>query len=106
MMFRRNVRLNHSEAAKTMADPLTNRLFTMIQTHVLGFPRIGAQRELKFSLERHWRGEIGEATLEATARVLRARHWQMQRDAGLDHVSVGDFAFYDHVANHIQLLGC
>jgi len=78
----------------------------MIRTHVLGFPRIGAQRELKSALERHWRGEIGEASLEATGRLLRARHWQMQRDAGLDHVTVGDFAYYDHVANHIQLLGC
>jgi hypothetical protein len=41
-----------------------------------------------------------------SARELRARHWALQRDAGLDFVTVGDFAYYDHVANHIQLLGC
>jgi len=77
-----------------------------IQTHIPGFPRIGAARELKFALEKHWRGETSEAELEATGAALRARHWAQQRDAGLDLVSVGDFAFYDQVANHIQLLGC
>ena len=78
----------------------------MIRTHILGFPRIGAQRELKFALERHWRGEIGADALEATGRELRRRHWALQRDAGLDLVTVGDFAYYDHVANHIQMFGC
>ncbi|MDN2673144.1 5-methyltetrahydropteroyltriglutamate--homocysteine S-methyltransferase [Janthinobacterium sp. SUN026] len=77
-----------------------------IRTHVLGFPRIGAARELKLALESHWRGELSEADLEATGRQLRARHWAQQRDAGLDYVTVGDFAFYDQVASHIQLLGC
>ncbi|HEY4079283.1 MAG TPA: 5-methyltetrahydropteroyltriglutamate--homocysteine S-methyltransferase [Burkholderiaceae bacterium] len=78
----------------------------MIKTHILGFPRMGAQRELKFALEKHWRGEIGAEALEATGRELRARHWKLQQDAGLDFVTVGDFAFYDQVANHIQLFGC
>ncbi|PVX33919.1 5-methyltetrahydropteroyltriglutamate--homocysteine S-methyltransferase [Janthinobacterium sp. 78] len=77
-----------------------------IRTHILGFPRIGAARELKLALESHWRGEASEAALEATGQQLRARHWALQRDAGLDYVTVGDFAFYDQVANHIQLLGC
>ena len=78
----------------------------MIKTHTLGYPRIGLQRELKFALERHWRGEIDAAALEAVGAELRARHWAEQREAGLDFVTVGDFAFYDHVANHIQLFGC
>ena len=78
----------------------------MIRTHTLGFPRMGAQRELKFALERHWRGEIDAAALEAVGAQLRERHWALQRDAGLDVVTVGDFAFYDQVANHIQLFGC
>ncbi|HEU4816998.1 MAG TPA: 5-methyltetrahydropteroyltriglutamate--homocysteine S-methyltransferase, partial [Janthinobacterium sp.] len=77
-----------------------------IRTHILGFPRIGAARELTLALESHWRGEMSEAALEATAQQLRARHWAVQRDAGLAYVTVGDFAFYDHVASHIQLLGC
>ena len=77
-----------------------------IRTHILGFPRIGAARELKLALESHWRGEVSEAALEATGQQLRARHWALQRDAGLDYVTVGDFALYDQVASHIQLLGC
>ncbi len=78
----------------------------MIRTHTLGFPRMGAQRELKFALERHWRGEIEAEALETVGRELRARNWALQRAAGLDFVTVGDFALYDHVANHIQMLGC
>ena len=78
----------------------------MIAVHTLGFPRIGAQRELKFALERYWRGEIDADSLESVGRELRARHWAQQRQAGLDFVTVGDFALYDHVASHIQLLGC
>ncbi|WP_417070133.1 5-methyltetrahydropteroyltriglutamate--homocysteine S-methyltransferase [Niveibacterium terrae] len=78
----------------------------MIRTHVLGFPRIGAQRELKRALEAYWRGQIDAGALEECGRALRARHWALQREAGLDCVCVGDFAFYDHVANHIQLFGC
>lgn len=79
---------------------------TTIRTHLLGFPRIGAQRELKFALEQYWRGEISAAALAQVGQQLRAQHWALQQQAGLDWVSVGDFAWYDHVANHIQLLGC
>ncbi|MFG6429724.1 5-methyltetrahydropteroyltriglutamate--homocysteine S-methyltransferase [Roseateles sp. LYH14W] len=78
----------------------------MIKTHILGFPRMGEHRELKTALERHWRGELPADALEAQAAALRARHWQLQLNAGLDHVTVGDFALYDHVAHLIQLFGC
>ncbi|RZS35078.1 5-methyltetrahydropteroyltriglutamate--homocysteine S-methyltransferase [Corticibacter populi] len=74
--------------------------------HTLGFPRIGEHRELKFALEKHWRGELNEAELLAAGKALRLAHWQLQKDHGLDFVTVGDFAYYDHVANHIQLFGC
>lgn len=77
-----------------------------VPTHTLGFPRMGAQRALKFALESFWRGDSTEAELQATAAQLRQLHWQAQADAGLGFVTVGDFALYDHVANHIQLLGC
>ncbi|MGH8443978.1 MAG: 5-methyltetrahydropteroyltriglutamate--homocysteine S-methyltransferase, partial [Solimonas sp.] len=77
----------------------------MSTAHIPGFPRIGAQRELKAAVEAHWKGALDEASLRETARVLRARHWQQQRDAGLDVVTVGDFAFYDHLHNLTALLG-
>ncbi|NGY06363.1 5-methyltetrahydropteroyltriglutamate--homocysteine S-methyltransferase [Solimonas terrae] len=73
--------------------------------HILGFPRIGAQRELKTAVEAHWRGALDEAGLHEAARALRRRHWQQQRDAGLDFVTVGDFAFYDHLHNLTALVG-
>ena len=77
-----------------------------VLTHTLGFPRMGAQRALKFALESFWRGDSTEAELQATAAQLRQQQWRAQADAGLGFVTVGDFALYDHVANHIQLLGC
>ena len=73
--------------------------------HVLGFPRIGAQRELKFAMESFWKGESAEAQLHATGKELRARHWQAQAAAGMDYVTVGDFAWYDHVLGTLALLG-
>jgi len=99
-------RLNHRGLLPIIATDSFRRLLIMIRTHTLGFPRMGAQRELKFALERHWRGEIDAVALEAVGAQLRERHWALQRDAGLDVVTVGDFAFYDQVANHIQLFGC
>ncbi|WP_066092516.1 5-methyltetrahydropteroyltriglutamate--homocysteine S-methyltransferase [Xanthomonas massiliensis] len=63
----------------------------------LGFPRIGARRELKRALESHWRGETDAAQLQAAARELRARHWQLQREAGVDLPPSNDFSLYDQV---------
>ncbi|WP_370261891.1 5-methyltetrahydropteroyltriglutamate--homocysteine S-methyltransferase [Limnobacter sp.] len=78
----------------------------MIKSHILGFPRIGEHRELKFALEQYWRGDIDKAALRHTSAALRARHWQFQIDSGLDFITVGDFSLYDHMADHIELLGC
>ncbi len=85
----------------------------MVCSHIPGFPRMGAQRELKNALETYWRNSSEPdntnpdlKNLVAMGRQLRASHWALQKKAGLDWVTVGDFAFYDHVLNHIQLLGC
>ncbi|MFW6346788.1 MAG: hypothetical protein ACOC0M_10735, partial [Halomonas sp.] len=69
----------------------------MTLAHIGGYPRIGADRELKRAVEAYWRGELDREGLEAIGRELRARHWAEQREAGLDLVTVGDFAFYDQV---------
>lgn len=63
----------------------------------LGFPRIGAKRELKRALEQYWAGESSADALQAVARELRARHWQLQREAGVDAPPSNDFSFYDQV---------
>lgn len=70
----------------------------MVTTHNLGFPRIGAKRELKFGLERYWKGETSRDELKVLGAELRARHWNDQRE--LDLAPVGDFAFYDQVLGH------
>ncbi len=70
----------------------------------LGFPRIGAKRELKRALEAHWRGEITPAQLQETAAALRERHWKLQHAAGADVVPCNDFSLYDHVLDTAFLL--
>ena len=62
-----------------------------------GFPRIGLKRELKRSLESHWRGDSSAQALLDTASTLRRRHWQLAVDAGADVVPCNDFSLYDHV---------
>lgn len=68
-----------------------------MQLNSLGFPRIGRRRELKFALEKYWRGESTQAELREVASELRRTHWQWQTAAGIEQVPVGDFAFYDQV---------
>ena len=63
----------------------------------LGFPRIGAKRELKRALEAFWQGKSDQQSLLDTACALRHRHWRLQRDAGADVVPCNDFSLYDHV---------
>ena len=77
----------------------------MALSHSLGFPRIGRDRELKKALEANWKGELDEAGLQAVGRTLRAAHWQVQKDAGIDLLPVGDFAWYDHVLTHSLTFG-
>ncbi len=75
----------------------------MTTIHNLGFPRIGARRELKFALESYWKGESSRDDLKHLGAQLRQRHWENQ--AGLDWVPVGDFAFYDQVLDMSFTLG-
>lgn len=73
--------------------------------HNLGFPRMGAQRELKRALEAYWAGQLSQEELLETGKALRAHHWNLQRQAGLDNVPVGDFAWYDQILEWSTLLG-
>ncbi len=77
----------------------------MALAHNLGFPRIGADRELKKALEAYWKGDIDQAALKRVGRELRAKHWQLQKDAGIDLLPVGDFAWYDQVLTHSLTFG-
>jgi len=75
----------------------------MTQTHNLGFPRIGARRELKFALESYWKGQSSRDELKSLGGQLRQRHWINQ--ANLDLVPVGDFAYYDQMLDMSFTLG-
>lgn len=77
----------------------------MTITHNLGFPRVGAQRELKRAVEAYWAGQQDAASLRDTGRALRAEHWRLQASNGLKFVPVGDFAWYDHILEWTTLLG-
>ena len=68
-----------------------------MQTSVIGFPRIGTLRELKFASEKYFKKEISEEELLQTGKELRAKHWNTQRQAGIDYISCNDFSYYDMV---------
>ena len=72
----------------------------------LGFPRIGAHRELKKALESYWKGSSSKQSLLQCGAELRARHWKLQQSAGLDHIPSNDFSLYDQVLDLSCLLGC
>lgn len=76
-----------------------------MQTSVIGFPRIGTLRELKFASEKYFRKEIETDELLQTAQALRKRHWSIQKEAGIDFISSNDFSYYDLVLDTAVLFG-
>ena len=76
-----------------------------MKTFVTGFPRIGEQRELKFALEKYWRGEVPFSEVEEIAQTLKKRHWRYQKDANIDTISTNDFSLYDTTLDTMIALG-
>lgn len=76
-----------------------------MKTAVIGFPRIGALRELKFSSEKYFRNEITEEELLETGRTLRKTHWKIQKEAGIDFISCNDFSYYDGILDAAVMCG-
>jgi 5-methyltetrahydropteroyltriglutamate--homocysteine methyltransferase len=74
-------------------------------THILGYPRIGAKRELKFASEAYWQGKSTQAELVEKAQAVEASNWQAQVDAGVSLLTVGDFVYYDSILTHATRLG-
>ena len=77
----------------------------MIQSANLGFPRIGAKRELKKATEAFWKGSIDAQALSAAGAELRARHWRLQKAAGIAVIPSNDFSFYDQVLDLTAMVG-
>ncbi|CAL4317874.1 5-methyltetrahydropteroyltriglutamate--homocysteine S-methyltransferase [Buchnera aphidicola] len=76
-----------------------------IINHILGFPRIGAHRELKFAQENYWSGKISKIELLKIGKKLRYKNWKDQSSSGINLISVGDFSWYDHVLTTSMMLG-
>ena len=68
-----------------------------MKTSVIGFPRIGKDRELKFASEKYFKGEITKNELLEVAKTLRKEHWNVQKENEIDHIASNDFSFYDNV---------
>lgn len=66
-----------------------------MNTTIVGYPRIGKMRELKFVIEKYWRGEVTEAELKETAKTLRSENLKKQKQAGITVSPVNDFSYYD-----------
>ncbi|MCY4325729.1 MAG: 5-methyltetrahydropteroyltriglutamate--homocysteine S-methyltransferase [Betaproteobacteria bacterium] len=76
-----------------------------MHSHIIGFPRLGAKRNIKWPLEKYWRGQIDEGQLHRSLSELRQQHWQLQKNAELSMITVGDFAYYDQTLELSELLG-
>jgi 5-methyltetrahydropteroyltriglutamate--homocysteine methyltransferase len=77
----------------------------MVQSSILGFPRMGKLRDLKKATEAYWGGKLSRDELLAEGKRLRLEHWKIQKDAGVDIIPSNDFAYYDQVLDHIQMFG-
>jgi len=77
----------------------------MLKTAVLGYPRIGENRELKKATESYWKGEISREALLEAGREIRKKNWLAQKNASIDLIPSNDFSFYDQVLDMTALLG-
>ena len=73
-------------------------------TSVSGFPRIGQNRELKKIIEAYWKGAASLDEVRGTAEELRAKHWKLQAQAGVDLIPSNDFSYYDQMLDTAILL--
>jgi 5-methyltetrahydropteroyltriglutamate--homocysteine methyltransferase len=71
----------------------------------LGYPRVGANRELKKASEQYWAGKTGKQELFAAARAIREQNWKVQQEAGIDLIPCNDFSYYDQVLDTSLMLG-
>jgi 5-methyltetrahydropteroyltriglutamate--homocysteine methyltransferase len=76
-----------------------------MQTHNLGYPRIGSQRELKKASELYWADRLTVQRLLQTGETIRQQIWQLQKDAGIDLIPCNDFSFYDQVLDISLMVG-
>ncbi|WP_446897620.1 5-methyltetrahydropteroyltriglutamate--homocysteine S-methyltransferase [Clostridium sp. LBM24168] len=76
----------------------------MKKSTIIGYPRIGVNRELKFAVEAYFKGNIDSTELFSTARQLRKQYWTKQKEIGIDIIPSNDFSYYDNILDMAYLL--
>ncbi|KAI5478577.1 5-methyltetrahydropteroyltriglutamate-homocysteine S-methyltransferase [Pseudohyphozyma bogoriensis] len=97
--------IGRSRSVDAMGRPVTRRsgsgrrgeIMPSIQSAVLGYPRIGAKREVKKATEAYWANKLSAEELQKVAKEQRLIRWQTLQSAGVDLIPSGDFTLYDHV---------
>ncbi|MGO4275487.1 5-methyltetrahydropteroyltriglutamate--homocysteine S-methyltransferase, partial [Paenibacillus sp. TAF58] len=77
----------------------------MVKSSVLGYPRIGADREWKKALEAFWSGKLEESELHRQLQEIRLNHLRKQQEKGIDFIAVNDFSYYDHILDTSTMFG-
>ncbi|KAH7914215.1 cobalamin-independent synthase [Hygrophoropsis aurantiaca] len=72
----------------------------MVLSSVLGFPRIGANREVKKAVEAYWGGKLSAEELTKVAAETKTASWTSLKERGVDLIPSGEFSLYDHVLDH------
>jgi 5-methyltetrahydropteroyltriglutamate--homocysteine methyltransferase len=76
-----------------------------MQTHILGYPRIGSNRELKKACEQYWSGKIVLDELLEVGKTITQNNWKVQQEAGIDLIPCNDFSYYDQVLDMTLTVG-
>ena len=74
-------------------------------SHIVGYPRMGPKRELKFALESFWDGKSSAKDLEKVATDLRSSIWKQMSEAGIKYIPSNTFSYYDQVLDTTAMLG-
>ena len=77
----------------------------MVKSSVLGYPRIGADREWKKALEAFWSGKLEESEFHSQLQEIRLNHLRKQQEKGIDLIPVNDFSYYDHILDTATMFG-
>ncbi|KAF5780585.1 putative cobalamin-independent methionine synthase MetE, UROD/MetE-like superfamily [Helianthus annuus] len=100
------IRVNYKLVIVTALNPNSFSVaFRFMASHIVGYPRMGPKRELKFALESFWDGKSTAEDLQKVAADLRSSIWKQMSDAGIKYISSNTFSYYDQVLDTTAMLG-
>jgi len=98
-------RYSNSSLLGEIGGKYNNKQMVKFTTTILGLPRIGVERELKWALEKYWRNAITEEELITVGKGVRRANWEVQMQKQIDLIPSNDFSFYDQVLDTSVLVG-